>query len=198
MALSDGRVALRADMAGALVGLRGSVFATRDPGEAVALVETGAPGIRIYRENRPVAVSDEQGRALLTNLAVQAPNHIAVEALDYPFDTVVEKTAMTVAPPRRGAALVDLSPPVRRPLLAMVQRGFVPLPAGARLLFDDADEALALGQDGRLFVADLQAPRGAMIEAGRERCRIFLTPDDASGLAALPALTCFREPDLAY
>jgi outer membrane usher protein len=198
VALSDGRAALRADVAGALVFLRGSVFATRDPGEAVALVQTGAPGIRIYRENRLVAVSDDDGRALLTGLGPHVPNHVAVEALDYPFDTQVERTAMIVAPPRRGAALVDLSPPVRHPLLAMVRRGAVAMPAGARVRFDGEDAAMALGRDGRLFVADLKAPRGAMIEAGTERCRIYLTPDQAAGLTDAASLTCFREPALAY
>jgi len=198
VAVADGHAALRADIGGALIALRGGLFATRDPGEAVALVETGAPGIRIYRENRPVAVSDAEGRALLTGLAALAPNHIAVEPLDYPFDTVVETAAMTVAPPRRGAALVDLAPPRRRPLLAMVSRGGLSLPAGARVIFDGEAEAQALGHDGRLFIADLKAPRGAVIEAGKERCRIFLTPEEARGLSEAPALTCFREPDLAY
>lgn len=202
VALSDGHAALRADAAGALIALRGGLFATRDPGEAVALVETGAPGIRIYRENRPVAVSDEQGRALLTGLAAHVPNHVAVEPLDYPFDTLVARTALTVAPPRRGAVRVDLAPPQQHPLLAMVRQGGMALPAGARVTFDDdgggAGEALALGHDGRLFVADLKTPRGAMIESGRQRCRIFLAPEDAAGLTDAPALTCFREPDLAY
>jgi outer membrane usher protein len=200
VALSGGAPALRADAAGALVLLRGSLFATRDPGEALALVETGAPDIRIYRENRPVSVSDANGRALLTGLAAYAPNHIAIEARDYPFDTVVEKTELTIAPRRRGAALVDLSPPVRHPLIALVTRGAdVSLPAGARVVFDGEAEALALGHDGRLFVADLQQPRGAMIDTGQERCRVFVTPVEASGpMPQTPPLTCFREPTLAY
>jgi hypothetical protein len=37
-----------------------------------------------------------------------------------------------------------------------------------------------------------------MIEAGTERCRIYLTPDQAAGLTDAASLTCFREPALAY
>ena len=70
VSLDHGVASLRADASGALVFLRGSLFAAHDPGGAVALVKTGEPGIHIYRENRPVAVSD--GEPSATRLAAQA------------------------------------------------------------------------------------------------------------------------------
>jgi len=199
VALSNSAPAVRADAAGALVLLRGSLFATHDPGDAVALVETGAPGIHIYRENRDVAVSDADGEALLTGLVPYAPNHIAIEPRDYPFTALVTRTDIDLAPPRRGAAVADLTPLSRHPLMALVTRADGVLPSGARVLFDGDAAPLALGHDGQLFVADMERGRLAEIDTGKGRCRVFVTPDAASGpLPRTPPLTCFREPGLAY
>ena len=199
VALSNGAPAIRADAAGALVLLRGSVFATHDPGDAVALVETGAPGIHVYRENRDVAVSDADGEALLTGLTPYAPNHLAIEPRDYPFTALVNKTDAQLAPPRRGAVLADFTPVSRHPLLAQVTRVGEALPSGARVLFDGDDAPLALGHDGQLFIADMAHGRLAEIDTGKGRCRVFVTPDAASGaMPRTPPLTCYREPAIAY
>lgn len=179
--------------------LRGSLFATDDPGEAVALVQTGAPGIHIYRENRPVAVSDGDGEALLTGLVPYGPNHIAIEPRDYPFTALVTKTDLEIAPPRRGAALADLAPLSRHPLMAQLTRADGVIPSGARVLFDGEPTPLALGHDGQLFVADMVQGRLAEIDTGKGRCRVFVTPDAAKGpMPRTPPLTCFREPASAY
>ena len=199
VALSNGAVALRADAAGALVLLRGSLFATHDPGEAVALVQTGAPDIHIYRENREVAVSDADGEALLTGLVPYAPNHIAIEPRDYPFTALVTTTDIEIAPPRRGAALASLVPLSRHPLMAQVARADGVIPSGARVLFDGDAMPLALGHDGQLFIADMEQGRLAEIDTGKGHCRVFITPDAAQGaMPRTPPLTCFREPSLAY
>ena len=71
------------------------------------------------------------------------------------------------------------------------------LPVGARVMFDGEDEALALDHDAKLFVAEMKTARGAMIDTGKERCCVFVTPGEVSGMAAPGALTCFREPQLA-
>ncbi len=199
VALSDGAPALRADAAGALVLLRGSLFATHDPGEAVALVETGAPGIHVYRENRPVAVSDSDGEALLTGLTPYAPNHLAIEPRDYPFNALVTRTDIDLAPVRRGAAVADFTPLSQHPLLARLTRADAALPSGARVTFDGDGIPLALGHDGQLFIADLKQGKLADVETATGRCRVFITPEAATGpLPRTPPITCYREPASAY
>ena len=101
--------------------LQDRLYAVHDPGGAVALVQTGDPHVRVYRENRPVAVSDDAGEALVTGLSPYAPNHIGVEPRDYSFDTLVEKTDMTVTPRPRSGVTVNLKPVSHHPLLVLVQ-----------------------------------------------------------------------------
>jgi outer membrane usher protein len=196
VSLDKGRAALRAGAQGALVWLRGSLFASHDPGGAVALVETGEKNIRIYRENRPVAVSDGDGEALLTGLNAYAPNHIAVEPRDYDFNTLVEKTDAVVVPRQASGVVVDLRPTSRHPFLATVTRGIpIPTPMGAAVYLDGQTQPLTLGRDGQLFVADLEKPRGADIVLGSARCRIYIRP---ARMGESDPLLCWREAHGAY
>jgi outer membrane usher protein len=200
LAAANGVVSARADADGALVLLRGSVFAVHDPGDAVALVQTGEPGVRIYRENRPVAVSDSAGEALVTGLTPYAANHIAVEPRDFSWDALVEKTDALVAPPRLGGMLVDFTPASRHPLLARVTRGTaLALPVGAPLTLDGASAALPVGHDGEIFVADLEHPTGADVQMGENRCRLWLSPSPGGkNPSQTQDLLCMREADGAY
>jgi outer membrane usher protein len=198
VSLDHGVPSLRADASGALVFLRGSLFAAHDPGGAVALVRTGEPNIHIYRENRPVAVSDSDGEALLTGLDAWAPNRIAVESRDYDFDALVEKTEAIVAPRAASGVVLDFTPASRHPLLATLTRGIaMAMPLGARVTLDGDRKPLPLGRDGQLFVADLQTPRGAVIDVGTSQCRVFIEPRK-SGARHAPPLLCLREASGVY
>jgi outer membrane usher protein len=196
LSLDDGTASLRGDARGALVLLRGSLFGVHDPGDAVALVETGEKNIRIYRENRPVAVSDADGQALLTGLDAFSPNRIAIEPRDYGFDVLVEKTGAVVVPRRGSGVVVDLRPASRHPLLVTVTRGIdAATPVGARVMLDGQAAPLTLGRDGQLFIADLQEPRGGDVDLGTSRCRIYIRP---APLGAAQPLLCLREAHGAY
>jgi len=198
VSLDHGVPSLRAGASGALVFLRGSLFAAHDPGGAVALVRTGEPNIHIYRENRSVGVSDGDGEALLTGLDAWAPNRIAVESRDYDFDALVEKTEAIVAPRAASGVVLDFTPASRHPLLATLTRGVaMAMPVGARVTLDGDAKPLPLGRDGQLFVADLQKARGAVIDVGTSRCRVFIEPHK-NGARHAPPLLCLREAGGAY
>jgi outer membrane usher protein len=108
--VSDGTPALRGDIDGALVILGDSLFATRDQSGAMALVETGHPGVHIRRENRDVAVADSNGEALLAGLDAHADNHLSVDPRDYPMSDALPPTEIALRPPRRGAVIADFVP----------------------------------------------------------------------------------------
>lgn len=198
--LADGRVSLRAGVSGAFVLLRGSVFAVHDPGDAVALVETGDPGIHVTRENRDMGISDGDGEKLLTNLSAYAPNHLGVDARDFAFDALALKTDAVIAPRRHSGVVVDFTPISRHPVLAMISRGVgIATPAGARVMLDGSDAPLPLGHDGELFLPDLEHGVGATVDLGKTRCRVFISPAAAKGpMPRTPPLLCLRETQVAY
>jgi len=200
VSVRDGVTAMRADVNGALIFMRGSVYTTHDPGGAVTLVETGDPGVRIYRENRQVAVSDRDGEALLTGLNPYAPNHIAVESRDCSFDALIEKTDALVVPRKNSGTTVSFAPKSHHPFLAIVTRGIpIQTPLGATVTLDGEAGPFIVGHDGQVFIADLKRQTGADIDLGTSRCRIYIRPEYGKG--ALPhtdPLLCLRETSVAY
>lgn len=171
------QVGLRGDINGALVAMAGDVFATRQSDQAVALVHAGAPGVRIYKENRAVAISDANGDALVPGLVPFAANRISVDADDYPLSTVIEDSERIVVPERFAAAVVDMAPKARAPVLMTVRLddGAV-VPLGSRAHVAGNAEIYAVGRNGKLFLDDF--PRAAVIDIALAAgtCRFALTP----------------------
>ncbi|HEY5338635.1 MAG TPA: fimbria/pilus outer membrane usher protein [Rhizomicrobium sp.] len=179
-ALDDGKTALRLDASGGVVLLGGDVFATRTPNGAVALVAAGAPDVRIYRENREVALSGQDGKALLADLNPYAPNRIGVEPRDYPMNAVVAETERIVVPPRGTGVLIDMKPSALHTFVAVIRLGDgKPPPIGARVNVDELSAALMVGRDGEVFVGNLSAPADAQIEMGVQSCRFHIVPPRA-------------------
>src|SRR5579885_270435 len=177
---ADG-VAARAGVSGSLVCLAGDVFAARKTDGAVALVKTGAEGVRIYRENRPVAVSDAGGEALLTGLVPYAPNHVGIDPRDYPIATIVARSDVTIAPQRRSGVVIDLSPDRCCAFMArfVVSDGSLP-PVGARVDVEALSVPLMVGRGGKVFVAGLNRRSAGFIDLGERRCRFALAPQDSA------------------
>jgi len=187
--------AIRGDINGALIAMGGGVFATHDPGNAFALVETGDSHVRVYRENRIQSVSDEQGRALLVGLTPYTPNHLSIEPRDFAFDTVVVNTDMLVTPRAGSGTTVSFRPQSHHPLLVQVMRGFGdPVPLGSTLTLDGQDENLIVGHDGEVFILDFKGPTGATVTIGNVHCRVFITPGQSSGgIPRTDPLFCARQ-----
>jgi outer membrane usher protein len=196
----QGQTALRADASGALVAIGGSVFASHDPGAAVALVRAGDPGIRVYRENREIGKTDSDGELLLTGLDAYAPNHIAVDPRDYPFDAMVETPDRLVRPQRRSGVVVNMAPEARHPVIAILTRGLgTAVPVGALVTLAGSPQVLITGRNGQVFIPDLPAASEATVDLGNGRCHVRIEPVAQTGLA-LPRtapLLCVEEVSLA-
>ena len=156
LASNNGRTALRGDLDGAIVFMHGRIFATRKREGAMALVETGAADVRIYRENRKIARSDDDGEALLTGLVPYTRNRIAVESRDYPMSVIIARNETLVVPPREAGVIVNLAPKAPHPARVLVRMadGTAP-PLGARVTRKNSAVPLIVGRNGEVFFSDL-------------------------------------------
>jgi outer membrane usher protein len=172
----DGNVAGRLTASGALVAMDGSLYATQVPNGAVALVQTGEDGARIFRENREVATADSDGDALLTNLVPYTENKISIDPRDYPLSTVVDTTQQIVVPRRQSGVVVNLAPAGRHPVLIVLQLqdGSAP-PIGAAVTLDGG-AAFVVGRGGEVFIADLIHAMKGMVEYGNGSCHFTAMP----------------------
>lgn len=173
----NGHVATRVGASGSIVAMDGSVFATRQSGDAFALVRTGAPNIEITHENRTVATSDAEGEAFVPGLNSYASNRIGVDPRDYSMATIVEKSQRIVVPRRRSGVIVDFTPKAGRPMRVVlhVDGGEFP-PVGARVQMEGTDEPLVVGRRGQIFIRDLRAPTTGKVALKAKWCHFSIDP----------------------
>ena len=194
----NGQVAAQASASGAIVAMDGAVFATRQTDDAFAIVRTGQPDVRIYRENRQIAVSDSDGEALVPGLNAYDRNLIGIDPRDYPMNVSVEQNERIVVPRRQSGVVVDLAPAIGRPVLLTIRlaAGDYP-PAGARAWLDGNPQPLVVGRHGQLFLPDLRASSSGKIELAAGFCRFQVEPPSGTPKDAIPALgpvICIMEP----
>ena len=148
----------RALVSGDIVDVDGSVFATRPSDGPFALVRTGQPGVKIYRENREAATTNARGEAMIADLTPYATNRIGVDTASFPITTRLDDEVKAVAPRARSGVVVDFTPKAGRPALLTLRRanGAAP-PAGSRVRLADGRE-LILGRNGEIFLQDLSQP----------------------------------------
>jgi len=188
---------IRAGIDGSLIALDGSLFAARQSDGSVALVKTGLPGIPIYQENRPVAVTDEDGEALVPGLVPFAANRISVNPDDFPITTIVETNERIVAPRRRSAAIVDLTPRSQHPALVVVrlENGLFP-PLGARVTLERDAQTAIVGRSGKIFIADLRGEADVSVTLPDGTCRfhVALPPKPSKRIVQLGPYLCAGTP----
>jgi outer membrane usher protein len=180
-ALTQGHMALRLNASGGLVLLDGSLYAARAPDGAVALVKTGAPDVRILRENRVVAHSDAEGDALLTNLNPYAPNRIGIDPRDYPIGADVAVASRIVVPPRGAGVIVNLAPAARHSFVAVIRLGNGAFPQiGSLVRAETLKPPLVVGRNGEVFFGVLDHALDATVETGHGRCEVHIVPPSAA------------------
>jgi outer membrane usher protein len=65
---------------GAIIAAGGDVFFANRVDDAFAVVDAGAPGIEVFHENRPVAHTDDSGKAIVPSLNAYQPNYRSIHA----------------------------------------------------------------------------------------------------------------------
>lgn len=176
----DGEDGFRAQAAFALAWIDGGVYAARPIRESFALVDARAPGVRVTRDNRPVAVTNRNGRALVTDLRPYDLNRIGIDLNDLPDGVPAAHDAITVTPAARSGALVRF--PVEMGAAGEVRvldRAGAPLPAGAMLVRETDGARFPVGAGGRIYLQGL-TDVVALRRLGRESCVVQVSVEALS------------------
>lgn len=98
-------------LSGGLVAIGGTVKPTRAVQGGFALVRVAeSAGVRTYLDNQPIGRTDGDGELVLPELQANYGNRIRIDARDLPLDVSTQALERTIAPPRRGGVVVELSP----------------------------------------------------------------------------------------
>jgi outer membrane usher protein len=162
--------ALRAGAEGALAWLGGPLFASRRLGDAFALLDVGAPGVSVLRENQWQGRSDAQGLFLTTELRAYEANHLSFDARELPPEVQAAQAQLLLRPYRGGVrADFGVRPAAAQEITVRLADGR-PAPTGSAIWLDG--QALQqVGHDGRVYLPP-PAP-GAVLELrGAAACRL--------------------------
>ena len=143
----------------------GASYWTRPVDASFAVVDAGAPQVRVYRDHLEVGRTGDDGRLLVSDLRAYEANELAIDDRDLPIDRSLLGASQTIAPPA-GAGVrlrfaVDAAAPSR---LLLRQADGRAVPAGAALSLDGQPQPLPVGLDGLVY---LSLPAGAQALSAR-------------------------------
>jgi outer membrane usher protein len=157
---------------GALVVADGSVFASNRITDAFAIVNAGAPGVRVRYENREVGKTRGDGRLLVTSLRSLQRNKISIDAETMPVDAIVESDKTYVVPGVRAGVVVNFNTRrlTRAALVILHDAEGKPLPPGSEVTLDGAEETFTVGYDGETFLDGLRETNHITVQTENGAC----------------------------
>jgi len=189
------------DGSGSLVVMAGDVLMGRQIDDAFALVSTdGVPDVPVLHENRVIGRTNAEGHFLVPDLQAYEPNHLAIDPLGLPPDTMIKATSMNLAPQARAGVLARFTlQTVSGAQIQLIDPFGKPLPAGATVTVEETGKRYAVGYDGLAFVDELK-PANHLIarwshDGQRNQCAVDVpyTTAPKRGLATIGPFPCRAE-----
>lgn len=140
--------------------------------DSFAIVDAGAPGVDVLLENRVVARTSRDGRALVPGLRSYQRNMIAINPDSLPVDAIARETRSLTVPGDRNGVMVDLKTSRADSAAIVVFRSAVGefLPVGSQGTLKENGMAFVIGFDGRSYIDGLRAANAVTIETGSAVC----------------------------
>ncbi len=187
---NEGLRTTQAELSTSLAWLDRDWYWTRPIRESFAVADASAPGVRIYRDNQLVGVTNDSGRLLVPDIITYNTTRIGLDTEDLPLDRSLTEAAQDIMVPP-GGALVTLAQPAR-PLLQLqlkLETGTA-VPTGAQLSLNNQPLDLPVGLDGLVY---LEAPADRFtLQAQWAQGRCQTEPIEVS--TATAEITCRSMP----
>jgi outer membrane usher protein len=182
-----------ATFSGALVAAGNGVFASQRIDDAFAVVNAGAPGVKVLRENQSVGVTDSTGKLLVTGLNSYQPYKLSIDALDLPVNADVPKTELYVVPAERSGVVasfgIQKSLPSAEVIFVGADGSFIAPGSHGTLM--GAAEPFVVGYDGRAFIKNLGPQNTVAIDLETAACTAgFAFVERADTLVTIGPVTC--------
>jgi outer membrane usher protein len=161
-----------AQIDGAVATMGSSVFPASRINDSFAVIEAGVPGVGVLYENRPVGVTDANGRLLVPGLRSYQSNRIAIDPRNLPVDADIDAIQDVVIPADRAGVRVSfgVKTDVDAAILVLSNPEGDPIPAGSHGEIE-GKQSFVVGYDGRAYVKGLSHENTFNIMIARGACR---------------------------
>lgn len=183
-----------AGASGALVLVGRHGFAAQRIDDAFAVVDTdGVAGVPVKLENRVVGRTDDRGTLLVVPVNAYQNNKLAIDPMQLPIDTRIDRTETLFTPTDRAGALVRFGiTPVRAANVTLVDRAGQPLPLGSRVQVNgQGGPGAVVGYDGLVYLDTLDEDNALSVQTPTGACKARLAwhKPEGGGLQ-MERLTC--------
>ena len=156
---------------GSIVAAGGGVFFGNRIDDAFVVVDTGAPGVEVFRENRPVATTNSSGKAVVPSLNAYQSNKISIDPRELPLDASIAETQEVVVPPDRGGIVADfgIRTAVQSAVVILKDSTGKPVQAGLRGKTENG-KSFVVGYDGRAYIEGLDPNNNVTVALVDREC----------------------------
>lgn len=167
---------------GAVVAAANDVFLSNRIDESFAVVQTGVPDLEVLAENRPVARTNGNGKALVPTLKSYQKNKVSIDPSKLPLDASITTTQEVLTPPDRSGVTVDfgIKTNVRSAIVILEDPSGRMLQAGARGRTENG-HSFVVGYDGRAYIEGLEPTNVAVVSLPDRDCRTEFTYEPSVG-----------------
>ncbi len=157
---------------GAVVAAGGDVFFANRIDDAFAIVNAGAPGVEVFHENRPAAITDSSGKAIVPSLSAYQPNKISIDPRNLPLDASIATTQDVLVPADRSGVFADfgIRTGIASAIVILDGPDGQPLQAGLRGK-TASGQNFTVGYDGRAFIEGLDPQNTVIVALASGECR---------------------------
>lgn len=178
---------------GAVVLVDGSLHASRRLYDGFAMIRVpGAADVGVFADNNFVGRTDSDGELLVPLLIPYRATNLSLDATALPLHLQLKTDRLSATVPYRAAPLLEFPGDITRAYTARLLRADgKPVPAGARMRFDDAPEDEPIGSDGFVYLTMEPGPHRISASWADRRCvATVVIPESDNPVPELGDLVC--------
>ncbi|RDE07133.1 fimbria/pilus outer membrane usher protein [Sphingomonas aracearum] len=177
---------------GSVAWVGGGLHASRRLDQSFAVVDAGAAGVQVYRENRLVGTTGRSGRLLVPDLAPFESSSISIDPTSLPVDARIESTHAEAAAFSRVPVAVKFGVSERSDmaLVQLLGPSGAPLELGSVVSREGQPDDV-VGYDGAAFLGSLRARNEVIVtDPAGGRCRASFPFSPRKGEQVRITATC--------
>jgi outer membrane usher protein len=189
----EGATTYRGRASGGIAFLGADAFLSRRVDSSFAVVSVpGYADVDVYRDNQPVARTNDEGVALISRLRPYEINTVRIEPADLPLDATIGALQLDATPYLRSG--LRLAFPVKRSrgaIFSFVLESGEALPAGAIVTIVGQPDEFPVGLRGEVYVTGLDANNVVQARWDEQQCVVNVAfPESKDPLPDLGTFKC--------
>lgn len=170
---ASGAVRETVSATGAVVMMGGKVHLANTIHDGFAIVNAGAPGVRVLAENRFIGETGDDGTVLVPGLRSNQKNKISIDPDGLPVNADIESAEQDVVPAFKSGVYVDFKVTRQAPSAIVILKRpdgkFVDAGSNGRL--EGGKDTFLVGYGGQAYVKNLEAQNTVVVALDKGECR---------------------------